>query len=108
VRKLVVLAVLVVVALAGYVLLVRPPERRACRRVAELCGFDPTGVETDRCTEMLRSLKQANMAAAASASKCVSDARSCAEAAGCASEAALRIGAGLVKDFVGGMHQANK
>jgi hypothetical protein len=106
-KKLLVLVLLAGAAYAVYVTL-RPAEKRACARVAELCGFDSHGSEVEQCTQMLDSLKKSNASSVAQATGCVADAKSCGEATGCASAAALTVGAGFAKDFLKGLQNAAK
>jgi hypothetical protein len=105
-KKLLVIAVLAVAAYATYAYVLRPPERQACLRLAELCGRDPDSAE--RCHQLLDTLKQSSPASAAQLTTCVADAKSCAEAAGCASGAALSAGAGFAKDFLSGLQRMAK
>jgi hypothetical protein len=107
-KKLLVIMVLAVAAYAAYAYVVRPAEKRACTRLAELCGLDPGGAESERCREMLDALKKSNAASVAQVTTCVADAKSCAEAAGCASGAALSAGAGFAKDFLSGLQKMTK
>jgi hypothetical protein len=107
-KKLLVLLLLAGAAYAAYAFVIRPPEKRACLRVADLCGLDPRGSETQRCVEMLDSLKKSNSDMVAQVTACVGDAKSCGEAAGCASGAALSIGTGFVKDFLTGLSKTAK
>ena len=107
-KKLLVLVVLAVSAYAAYVYVVRPPEQRACSRLADLCRLGPRGAEPERCREMLDALKQSNPASVAQVTTCVAEAKSCAEAAGCVSGAALSTGAGFAKDFLNGLQKMTK
>jgi hypothetical protein len=107
-KKLLTIVVLAVVAYAVYAYVLRPPEKRACARLAELCGFDPSGGESQQCTRMLDTLKQSNAQSVAQVATCVGDAKSCGEAAGCVSGAALSAGAGFARDFLGGLQKMVK
>jgi hypothetical protein len=107
-KKLLVLLLLAGAAYAAYAFVIRPPEKRACMRVAELCGLDKGGSEIGNCVEMLDSLKKSNPDAVSQVTSCVGDAKSCGAAAGCASGAALSIGTGFVKDFLGGLAKTAK
>jgi hypothetical protein len=107
-KKLLTIVVLAVAAYAVYAYVVRPPEKRACARLAELCGLDASGSESQQCTSMMDTLKQSNAASVAKAATCVADAKSCAEAGGCVSGAALSAGAGFAKDFLGGLQKMVK
>lgn len=101
-KKLLAILLLLAAACAVYLLVIRSPERRACARVAELCGFSSRGAETERCLEALDALKSTKAGAVADFATCTGEAKSCAGALGCASGAALDVGAGLVKDFFSG------
>jgi hypothetical protein len=107
-KKLLVIAVLAVAAYAAYAYVVRPPEKRACARLAELCGLDARGGESERCQDMLDALKKSSAASSARVTTCLSEAKSCGEAAGCASGAALSAGAGFAKDFIDGLQKIAK
>ena len=107
-KKLLVLLLLAGAAYAAYAFVIRPPEKRACMRVAELCGLDPRGSEAQNCVEMLDSLKKSNADAISQVTSCVGGAKSCGEAAGCASGAALGIGTSFVKDFLSGLSKTAK
>jgi hypothetical protein len=105
-KKLLVLVVLMVAGYAGYAYVVRPPEKRACVRLAELCGLDAGGEQTLRCNEMLVALKKSNAEGVARLADCVGEAKSCGEAAGCASGAILSAGASFAKDFLSGLQKS--
>jgi hypothetical protein len=107
-KKLLVLAVLAVAAYGAYAFVLRPPEKRACMRAAELCGLDPGGGDLDRCLQMFDSLKKSNVDSVGQATTCIADAKSCGEAAGCASGVALTVGTGFVKDFLSGLQKSIK
>jgi len=108
-KKLLGLALLAVAACAvyaAYAYVIRPPEKRACMHVAELCGLDPHGAEAERCNQTLDGLKKSNAGNAEKLTACVADAKSCSEVAGCASGAVLSAGAGFTKDFLMGLQKA--
>jgi hypothetical protein len=108
-KKLLVLGLLAAAACAAYAVyayVIRPPEKRACMHVAELCGLDPRGAE--RCSQMLDGLKKSNAATVGQLTTCVAGAKSCSEAAGCASGAALSAGVGFAKDFLTGLQKATR
>jgi hypothetical protein len=58
--------------------------------------------------QMLDSLKKTNASVVEQVTTCVSGAKSCGEAAGCASGAALTLGSGFVNDFLTGLQKATK
>jgi hypothetical protein len=105
-KKVLVLLVLAAAAYAAYAFVIRPPERRACIRMAELCGLGES--EAQQCTQTLDSLKKSNASSVAQAATCIADAKSCGEAMGCASGTALTIGTGFLKDFLNGLQKAAK
>jgi len=105
-KKLLALLVLAAAAVAVYLFVLRSPEKRACLRLADLCGLEPMGAETQRCLKMLDSLKTSNAAALADFATCTGEAESCPGALGCASGAAFHIGTGLVKDFFTGFSKS--
>jgi hypothetical protein len=104
-KKLLVIVVLAAAGYAVYAYVLRPPEQRACGRLAELCGLDPDGAQVLRCRQMLDAVKPSNAAAAAQFVTCVGDANSCGAAAGCASGVALSASAGFAKDFLSGLQK---
>jgi hypothetical protein len=107
-KKLLVLVVLAVAGYAGYAYVVRRPEKRACMRLAELCGLDTGGEQTLRCSEMLVTLKKSNAEGVARLATCVGDAKSCGEAAGCASGVMLSAGASFARDFLNGLQKTTR
>ena len=107
-KKLLVLLAVATMAVAVYLFVLRSPEKRACLRVADLCGLEPTGAETQRCLQMLDSLKTSSPTAMADFATCSSEAKSCAGALGCASGAALHLGTGIVKDFLTGFSKSSE
>ena len=105
-KKLLALLVLAAAAVTVYLFLFHSPEKRACLKVADLCRLDPRGADTQRCLKMLDSLKTSNATAVANFTNCTSEANSCPGALGCASGAALDLGAGFVKDFLSGFSKS--
>jgi len=107
-KKLLVIVVLAVAGYAAYTFVLRPPAKQTCMRTADLCGLDPRGRETEQCMQMLESLKKSNPASVEQVMTCIADAKSCGEAAGCASGVALTVGTGFVKDFMNGLQKSIK
>jgi len=107
-KKLVAILVLAAAAYAAYVFVIRTPEKQACLHLADLCGFDPKGGDTQQCLGTLDSLKTANATAVSDFITCTGEAKSCAGALGCASGAALGIGTSAVKDFLSGFGKSAK
>jgi hypothetical protein len=107
-KKLLILLVLVAAGYAAYALVLRPPARRTCLRAADLCGLDPRGNETEQCVQMLDSLRKSNPESVEQVTTCMAEAKSCGAAAGCASGVAMTLGAGFVKEFLGGLQKSIK
>jgi hypothetical protein len=107
-KKLLALLGLAAGAVAVCLFVLRSPEKRACLRVADLCGLEPMGAETQRCMKMLDSLKTPDATVVADFATCTGEAKSCAGALGCASRATLDIGTGFVKDFFSGFGKSGK
>jgi hypothetical protein len=57
---------------------------------------------------MLKTLKQSNADGVARLATCVGDAKSCGEAAGCASGVMLSAGAGFARDFLNGLEKSTR
>lgn len=97
-KKLVLVLALAAAVGAAYWMWGRP-EQRACRNLASLCG-----VETRAdCDELFATLSRQAPEDAAKAARCINEATSCAGAAGCTAGSALRLGAGMLKDFAEGV-----
>jgi len=105
-KKFLALLVVAAAAVAVYLFMLRSPEKRTCLRVADLCGLEPMGTETQRCRQMLDSLKTSNATAVDDFATCAGEAKSCPGAIGCASGAALHLGTGIVKDFFSGFSKS--
>jgi hypothetical protein len=102
-KKSIAILVLLAAAYAVYVFVIRSPEKRACARMGELCGFSAGGAEDQRCLDALDAIKSSNASAVSDFATCTSKAESCAGALGCASGVALEVGTGLLKDFFSGL-----
>lgn len=107
-KKLILLLVVgvVVVFVAGYYFApdkmpaALHPERRACQRVASLCGSD----STTECVEAFGQLREhLGDEAMRKPIKCTMEAQSCAEAAGCVSGAGVNAAVKTVGDFFKGI-----
>jgi hypothetical protein len=107
-KKLLVLVVLATAGYAAYAFVLRSPAKRTCMRTADLCGLDPRGRETEQCLQMFDSLKKSNPSSVEQVTTCIADAKSCGEAAGCASGVALTIGTSFMKDFMSGLQKSIK
>ena len=105
-KKLLVIVVLAAAGYAAYAFVLRPPAKRTCMRVADLCGLDPRGDETEQCLQTLDSLRKSNPSVVEQVTTCIADAKSCGEAVGCASGGVLTVGTGFLKDFIGGLQKS--
>lgn len=101
-KKSIAILALLAAAYASYVFVLRSPEKRACARLADLCGFSTAGEESQRCLDTLDAVKRSNAAAVSDFATCTGKAESCAGVMGCASGVALDVGTGFVKDFLSG------
>ena len=85
------------------------PERRACSRLASLCSAKDGGETGDlkECAEALGQLRaQLGDEAARQPIKCMMEAGSCAEGAGCLGGAGVKAAAKGLGDFFKGMGKA--
>jgi hypothetical protein len=108
VKKILVIAVLAALAYGGYAFVLRPPAKRTCLRAAELCGLDPAGKQAEQCVQMFDSIKKSDPASVERVTTCISEAKTCGEAAGCASGMALTLGTGFVQDFLKGIQKSTR
>ena len=95
------LAVVLILGGGGYAIWARflAPESRACNRLATLC--DESLKDRRECVDDLEKLrKTAGEEAVARMERCIAEARSCAEAAGCAVGTTF---GGFVEQFFRGM-----
>ena len=99
-KKLVLVAVIGAAGFFAYTRFLRP-EKHACSQLADLCGAsDDKGTQ---CEDTFVKLRQANVEAANSSTRCLADAKSCPEALGCMAGATAKVGVGAVKDFLNGV-----
>src|SRR5260370_27419162 len=109
-----------IVGVGGYVVWakVRPPEKRACARLAELCEGQRDKIGSDdkddkdygdgkdgACEEFFSALKRHAPDAVPRTTSCVSESRSCGQAVGCVSGGAIQLGTGFARDFADGLEQ---
>ncbi len=90
----------------AYAKVVRPPAKRACARLADLCG-DPKR-DDHECTDFFDSLQRNDAASVDKVTACVADARTCAEAVGCTAGGALHLGVGAARSFLDGVQKSIK
>jgi hypothetical protein len=107
-KKLLVVAV--VLAAGGwlaYAKVLRPAPKRACDRLAELCGEHRKSDDTS-CSDFFDELASSGGEDNGKTAQCVLDARSCPEAIGCTAGGAVKIGAGVAKSFLEGFQKSVK
>jgi hypothetical protein len=107
-KKLVALVIVAAIGFGVYRFVLRPPEKRACSRLADLCGgMKPE--EADHCTKDVADLRT-NLTSEArdKLDSCVSNAATCAEAVGCMAGGGLNAAAGLFNQFLKGLGGATK
>jgi hypothetical protein len=107
-RMVTLLGVLGIAGGAGYFAwakVLRPPEKRACARLTELCGdhLDRKDDKDHDCEEFFAAIKRNAPEAIEPTSKCVTEARSCGQAVGCVAGGAIHIGTGFARDFADGL-----
>jgi hypothetical protein len=107
-KKVLIFLILAAAGYGAYVFLLRPPEKKACARIAELCGIEQKGGNSEQCNQMFETLKKANADKAGEVAKCMADAKSCGEVAGCTAGAAVTVGADLAKEFLKGLQKTMK
>ena len=112
-KKLLVVAV--VLAVGGwfaYAKVLRPAPKRACDRLAELCGDHrdrgDRGDDDTSCTDFFDTVAKSGGDEAGKTASCVLEAKSCAEAIGCTAGGAVKVGAGVAKSFVDGFQKSVK
>ena len=109
-KKLVIVAVVLGVGgWLAYAKVLKPAPKRACDRIAELCGDSRRGTRDDKsCTEFFDEVAQSGGDDSGKTAQCVLEAKSCAEAIGCTAGGALKIGAGAAKGFFDGFQKSVK
>jgi hypothetical protein len=105
-KKLIVIAaVLGVGGWLAYAKVLRPAPKRACARLHELCN-DRDRDNDKSCTDFFDALKNTGGEANDKTAQCVLEANSCAEAIGCTAGGAVKLGAGVAKNFLGGFQKS--
>ena len=110
-KKLIVVAMIVGVGgWFAWAKVLRPAPKRACDRLADLCGNSaPRDSDDNSCSEFFDALatqggeKDTNKTAL-----CVLDAKTCPEALGCTTGGAVRLGTGVAKGFLDGFQKSVK
>jgi hypothetical protein len=103
-KKLIVLAALVAGSFAVYHFGLLSPERRSCRKLAQLCGEQAGGI--DKCIRDLESLAGSGQAALMKLDRCVAGASSCTQSVGCLLGAGFTAAGSLLSDFVRSLGKA--
>ncbi len=100
-KKLLALVVLAAIGFGVYRYVLRPPEKRTCARMADLCGMKAD--EHDRCTHDVVELRK-NLSAEQQdkMDSCVAGAKTCAEAAGCMVGSGFNAAADMFNQFLKG------
>ncbi|HXU74414.1 MAG TPA: hypothetical protein VN947_34205 [Polyangia bacterium] len=105
-KKLLLVAVLVGVGgYFAYAKVLKPAPKRACDRLAELCG-DSGKSDDNSCTEFFDEVGTTEESS--KTAECVLAAKSCPEAIGCTAGGAVKLGAGFAKGFLDGFQKSVK
>ncbi|HEX8951655.1 MAG TPA: hypothetical protein VF997_00215 [Polyangia bacterium] len=110
-KKLLVVAVLVGAGgWLAYARVLRPAPKRACDRLAELCGDSRRGAADDKsCADFFDALaKNGGADDASKTAACVLEAKSCPAAIGCTAGGAVKLGAGAARGFLDGFEKSMK
>ena len=105
------LLVAIVVGVGGwfaYAKVLKPAPKRACDRIAELCGDSGRKSDDKSCGEFFDELKKTGGEDTDKTAQCVLEAKGCAEAIGCTAGGAIKIGAGAAKGFLEGLQKSVK
>jgi hypothetical protein len=103
-KKLFLLVLFVAGGFAAYRYGLFQPERRACRKLAQLCGEQAGGV--DKCVQDLEPLSRSSPAAVEKLDKCVKDASGCAQGIGCLLGAGATAAGNMLTDMIKGIGKA--
>jgi hypothetical protein len=99
-KKLLALLIVGGVAWFAYGRFIKPPEKRACQRLAALCGDD---ADAGKCVKDIADIGKMSQEALGKLDSCVADARSCGEATGCLFGAGLGAAGSMFNDFMKGV-----
>src|SRR5262245_55653150 len=99
------IALLLLLGIAGIIVYVRffAPDRRACSRLAELCG---PSTNIDACTSHFGKLRQGSSESFQKMTSCLGDARSCAQGTRCVLGAGFSAAERVVDDVIKGIGKA--
>src|SRR5215831_17476994 len=99
------LLLLLVLAVAGIIVYVRffAPDRRACSRLAELCG---PSTNIDACASHFSQLRRSSSEAFQKLMSCLSDAKSCGQGTRCVLGAGFTATEHVVDDLIKGIGKA--
>jgi hypothetical protein len=100
-KKLLALLIVGGVAWVAYGRFIKPPEKRACQRLAELCGDDGDGA--GKCVKDIADIGKMSPEALGKLDSCVAGAKSCVEATGCLFGAGMGAAGGMFNDFMKGV-----
>ena len=108
-KLLVVAIVLGVGGYFAYAKVLRPAPKRACDRLADLCGSSARDNDDPKsCTEFFDEVQKSGGDDSGKTASCVLEAKSCAEAIGCTAGGAVKVGTGVAKSFLDGFQKSVK
>jgi hypothetical protein len=107
-KLLLVAAILGVGGWFAYAKVLRPPSKRACVKMHDLCGEKRGADDEKSCTEFFDTLEKSDVESRDKTAQCVLEANSCAQAIGCTAGGAVKLGTGFAKDFLEGMQKSMK
>jgi|SRR5579862_3110574 len=100
-KKLLALVVLAAIGFGVYRYVLRPPQKRVCARLVDLCGAK--GDEQSRCeSDVVELRKSLSSEQQDKMDSCVSNAKTCAEAAGCMVGSGFNAAADMFNQFLKG------
>ena len=79
------------------------PERKACNRMAELCGMEE---KVENCEQALAEVKKVAPDELPNLVTCMQESSSCSALLGCQAGAALKVGLGAGKGFLEGLRRS--
>jgi hypothetical protein len=108
-KKLLLVAVILGVGgYFAYAKVLRPPSKRACAKMHDLCSDKRSSDDDKSCGEFFDSLEKSDVESRDKTAQCVLEANSCAQAIGCTAGGAVKLGTGFAKDFLEGMQKSMK
>jgi hypothetical protein len=99
-KKLLALFIVGAVAWVAYGRFIKPPEKRACQRLADLCGDDG---DAGKCVKDIAEIGKMSREAVTKLDGCVAGASSCGEATGCLFGAGAGAVGTMFTDFMKGV-----